>query len=177
MADHYSLAVLPARVKKNRDKSKIELSVLLAKRWILVVLRNRQIFSLTEVNTEIRRLLEKLNNKSFRKLPGCRRDLSEQIDKPALKPLPRKPYEFAQWKKVHVHIDYHVEFDEHTTPFPAHVLATSSTCEPAPGSSNACTRGSRSRATGAPVCGASTPPLPSTCPRSIEKWVNGPRSG
>ena len=76
-------------------------------------MRNRQIFSLTEVNTEIRRLLKKLNNKSFRKLPGCRRNLSEQIDKPALKPLPRKPYEFAQWKKVHVHIDYHVEFDEH----------------------------------------------------------------
>ena len=113
MADHYSLAVLPARVRRPRDKAQVELSVLLAERWILAALRNRQFFSLAEANTEIRRLLEQLNNKPFRKLPGCRRELFEQIDRPALKPLPGKPYEFATWKKVRVHVDYHVAFDRH----------------------------------------------------------------
>ena len=87
--------------------------MLLAERWILAVLRNRQFFSLAEVNAEIRRLLDKLNNKPFQKLPGSRRELFEQIDRPALKPLPREPYEFAEWKKVRVHMDYHVEYDRH----------------------------------------------------------------
>ena len=113
MADHYSVAVVPARVGKPRDKAPAELSVLLAERWILAALRNRQFFSLAEVNTEIRRLLDRLNNKPFQKLPGSRRELFEQIDRPALKPLPREPYEFAEWKKVTVHLDYHVEFDKH----------------------------------------------------------------
>lgn len=114
MAEHHDLAVVPARIKRPREKAKAELSVLLAERWILAVLRNRQFFSLREVNIEIGKLLEKLNNKPFQKLPGSRRKLFEEIDRPALKPLPREPYEFAEWKKVRVHsTDYHVEFDKH----------------------------------------------------------------
>jgi len=113
MADHYSVAVVPARVGKPRDKAHAELGVLLAERWILASLRNRRFFSLAEVNTEIRRLLDRLNDKPFQKLPGSRRELFEQIDRPALGPLPREPYEFAEWKRATVHIDYHVEFDKH----------------------------------------------------------------
>ncbi len=114
MAEHHDLAVVPARVRRPREKAKAELSVLLAERWILAALRNRRFFSLREVNIEIGQLLEKLNNKPFQKLPGSRRELFEELDRPALKPLPREPYEFAEWKKVRVHsTDYHVEFDKH----------------------------------------------------------------
>ena len=113
LASHYGVAVLPARVRKPRDKAKAEAGVLLVERWILAMLRNRTFFSLQELNREIARLLERLNTRPFKKLPGSRRELFEQIDRPALHPLPAQPYEFAEWKKVRVNIDYHVEVDGH----------------------------------------------------------------
>jgi len=113
LASHYGVAVLPARVRKPRDKAKAEAGVLLVERWILAVLRHRAFFSLQELNREIARLLERLNSRPFRKLPGTRRELFEQLDRPVLHPLPAQPYEFAEWKKVRVNIDYHVEIEGH----------------------------------------------------------------
>jgi transposase len=113
LASHYGVAVLPARVRKPRDKAKAEAGVLLVERWILAVLRDRAFFSLAELNREIARLLERLNSRPFRKLPGTRRELFEQLDRPALRPLPAQPYEFAEWRKVRVNIDYHVEIEGH----------------------------------------------------------------
>ena len=78
-------------------------------RWILAALRHRTFFSLAELNAAIARLLERLNERAFRKLPGSRRSLFEQLDRPALRPLPTGRYVFAEWKKVRVNIDYHVE--------------------------------------------------------------------
>jgi transposase len=113
LASHYGVAVLPARVRRPRDKAKAEAGVLLVERWILAVLRNRSFFSLEELNREIARLLPRLNERAFKKLPGSRRALFEQLDHPALRPLPAEAYEFAEWKKVGVNIDYHVEVDGH----------------------------------------------------------------
>lgn len=81
----------------------------MVERWILAALRHRQCFSLAELNRAIGDLLETLNRRSFKKLPGSRRVLFEQLDKPALRPLPGVPYEYAEWKQARVHIDYHVE--------------------------------------------------------------------
>ena len=113
LASHYGTAVLPARVRRPRDKAKAEAGVQLVERWILAVLRNRTFFSLQELNAEIARLLERLNARAFKKLPGSRRELFEQLDRPALHPLPAEPYQFAEWKKVRVNIDYHVEVAGH----------------------------------------------------------------
>jgi len=112
MANHYHVAVIPARLRKPKDKPKAEGSVLLAERWIVAALRNQVFFSITELNSVIQDKLEELNNKSFQKLSGSRRSLFETVDKPALKPLPLEPYVFAVWKKAKVHIDYHVTFEE-----------------------------------------------------------------
>ncbi len=65
------------------------------------------------MNREIRKLLEQLNSKPFKKLPGSRKSCFEELDKPALKPLPDAPYELSYWKKATVHIDYHVEVQGH----------------------------------------------------------------
>ena len=104
LACHYAVAVLPARVKKPRDKAKAEVAVQVVERWILAALRNRTFFSLAELNAAIAKLLERLNNRPFRKLPGSRRSLFEQLDRPALRPLPAERYVFAQWKKARVNI-------------------------------------------------------------------------
>ncbi|MFN2244442.1 MAG: IS21 family transposase [Anaerolineae bacterium] len=113
LASHYGVVVLPARVRKPRDKAKAEAGVLLVERWILAVLRHRTFFSLAELNREIARHLERLNARPFKKLPGSRRALFEQLDRPALRPLPAQPFAFAEWKQVRVNIDYHVEIDGH----------------------------------------------------------------
>ncbi len=112
LARHYDAAVIPTRVRKPRDKAKVEQGVLLAERWIIAALRNRTFFSLEEVREAIKPLVEKLNNRQMRKLKKSRREVFEQLERAALKPLPRSPYEFARWAQPKVHIDYHVEFDD-----------------------------------------------------------------
>ena len=109
LADHYGTAILPARVRRPRDKAKVENGVLLVERWILARLRHQTFFSLSELNSAIQKLLVGLNNKPFKKLPGCRRELFEQLDSPAMQTLPSERYTYAEWKKARVHIDYHVE--------------------------------------------------------------------
>ena len=113
LAEHYGFAILPARVRRPRDKAKVEVGVQIVERWILAALRHRIFFSLTELNHAIAERLEWLNARPFRKLPGSRRSAFESIDRPALRPLPAEPYVFAQWKKVRVHIDYHIELERH----------------------------------------------------------------
>ena len=113
LARHYGVAVLPARVRRPRDKAKVEVAVQVVERWILAALRHRTFFSLAELNAAVAKLLERLNARAFRKLPGSRRSLFEQLDRPALRPLPSQRYVFAEWKKVRVNIDYHVEVDGH----------------------------------------------------------------
>ena len=113
LAAHYRTAILPARVRRPRDKAKVEQSVLLVERWILARLRNQIFFSLNELNAAIRALLGELNERPFKKLPGCRRTLFEQLDRPAMIALPAERYSYAEWRKARVHIDYHVEVEGH----------------------------------------------------------------
>ena len=120
MAQHYGCAVLPARPAKPRDKAPVENGVLIAKRWILAVLRHRNFYSLAELNTAIRECLERLNTRTMRRTGKSRRELFESLDRPAALPLPEKPYEYAEWLKAGVNIDYHIEVDAHyySVPFP-----------------------------------------------------------
>ena len=112
-ARHYDCAVLPARPRHPRDKPKVEGAVLLVQRWILARLRNRRFFSLGELNVAIKELLADLNQRPFKKLPGCRRSAFELLDAPALRPLPASRYVISRWKTAKVNIDYHVEFEGH----------------------------------------------------------------
>jgi transposase len=122
MAAWYKTAILPARPKKARDKAKVENGVLVAKRWILSVLRHRTFFSLGELNAAIRELLEVLNARPMRKLKKSRRELFETLDRPAAKPLPERRYEFAQWSRPRVNIDYHIEVEGHFYSVPYQLL-------------------------------------------------------
>ena len=112
-AAHYGVAVIPARVRKPRDKAKVETGVQMVERWVLAALRNRTFFSLGELNAAIRTLIERINQRPFKKLPGSRASLFATLDRPALRPLPAERYVFGEWSKARVHIDYHVEVDHH----------------------------------------------------------------
>jgi transposase len=113
LAVHFGTLIDPARRQKPRDKAKAEVGVQVAERWILAALRHRTFFSLAEANAAIRERLDWLNARPFRRLPGSRWSLFEELDRPALRPLPAVPYEFAVWKGARVNIDYHVEVDHH----------------------------------------------------------------
>lgn len=122
LATHYGTTVLPAMARKPRYKAKVENGVLVIKRWILSALRQRVFFSLAELNAAIRELLEKVNARPMRKLKKSRRQVFEELDRPAALPLPPRPYEFAEWFKVRVNIDYHVELDRHYYSVPYRLL-------------------------------------------------------
>ena len=88
MAEYYGAVVLPARPYRPKDKPKVELSVKLVQRWILARLRHRVFFSIEELNEAIYFLLDDLNNRKIKKIEKSRRELYEELDRPALKPLP-----------------------------------------------------------------------------------------
>jgi transposase len=113
MAEHYGCAVLPARPRKPRDKAKVENGVLVAKRWILAVLRHRTFYSLAELNAAIRECLEILNTRPMRQAKKSRRELFESIDQANALPLPLRSYEYAEWYKAKVQINYHIQVDNH----------------------------------------------------------------
>lgn len=114
MAEYYGLAVVPARPYKPRDKAKAEAGVQVAQRWIVAALRHQKFFNLADLNEAIAPLLDKLNQRPFRKRPeASRASLFAELDRPALQPLPAEPYVIAEWKSVRPNIDYHVEIERH----------------------------------------------------------------
>jgi transposase len=113
MARHYGTTVLPARPHEARDKAKVEAGVQQAERWLLAPLRDQRFFSLGELNARIAELLVALNEKEMKDYGASRRQLYEQLDRPALRPLPAAPFTYAEWKQVGVNIDYHVAVDKH----------------------------------------------------------------
>ena len=108
MAAYYGIAVIPARVRKPRDKAVVENHVRTVEQRILAPLRDRIFLSLAELNEAILELLDDLNNRRFQKMAGTRRSFYEELDAPALGPLPQEPYQYGEWGKALVNIDYHV---------------------------------------------------------------------
>lgn len=113
LAEHYGFAVIPARVRKPKDKAKAENAVQIVERKILARLRNEEFFSLGQLNKAIKHILQELNEQPFQKLPGSRRSAYLKQDKPFLKPKPVAKYIYTEIKLAKVHIDYHIEVDKH----------------------------------------------------------------
>jgi len=113
MAAYYGAVVIPARVKHPKDKAIVESAVGFATRWITAVLRKHTFFSVAEINIAVRPLVDRLNERPFKKLPGCRKTAFEKIDKPALKPLPPVKFEYASILRTRVAKDHHIQIEDH----------------------------------------------------------------
>ena len=111
LAAHYGTTVLPARPRAPRDKAKAEAAVQNVERRIMAPLRNQRFFSLGELRQAVAPLLAELNERPFAKAEGSRRSWFEDLDRPALRPLPPDRYEFARWRKARVNIDYHIQVE------------------------------------------------------------------
>jgi transposase len=113
MATHYGTAILPARVRKPRDKAKVEVGVQVVQRWVLARLRHRRFHSLAELNGAIRELVTDLNDRPMRHLGTSRRALFEAMERQALLPMPDTSYAYAEWRRCRAGLDYHVEVHGH----------------------------------------------------------------
>ena len=111
MAEHYGTAIIPARVRKPKDKPNAEGSVGNISTWITAALRNEQFFSLSELNQAIREKLEEFNRRPFQKKEGSRYELFHNEELPLLTPLPATRYELADWKQATVQFNYHISVD------------------------------------------------------------------
>lgn len=108
MARHYQVAVLPTRVRKPKDKAKVESGVQNVQWRILAAIRNRQFFSLQELNEAIAEQVTKLNHRPMQVTGRSRYELFVELEKGQLKALPPERFSICRWKKAKVHIDYHV---------------------------------------------------------------------
>ncbi len=114
-SNHYDISVLPARPRKPKDKAVVESNVLHIQRTILARLRNRQFFSLNEINIAIREELELFNNRPMKDYGNqTRQERFEKLDKPYANPLPESLFKIVLVKEnVKVAKDYHISFNKH----------------------------------------------------------------
>jgi len=112
--DHYGTAILSARPLEPRDKGLVENAVKMVQMWIVAPLRNRTFFSLQELNEAVWEKLELFNNREFSAREGSRQSQFEEFDLPALKPLPVKRFEYADWKVCKVGPDYRIQYKKFT---------------------------------------------------------------
>ncbi|PCI02147.1 MAG: IS21 family transposase [Zetaproteobacteria bacterium] len=113
MADHFGTSIFAARPYKPQDKAKAENSVLIIERWILFRLRKVTFTSLHQLNAEILKLLEDVNNRPFQKIKGCRSSLFKSIDQPALKQLPLTRFTTVEHRKIRADFGYHISLYNH----------------------------------------------------------------
>lgn len=113
LARHYSVAVVPARVRKPKDKPKVEVGVQVIERHVLAPLRKMTFFGIDELNQAMRPLLDAVNDRMMKAYDQSRRSLFESLDQPVLRALPGERFEYAEWTRARVAIDYHVTVDKH----------------------------------------------------------------
>lgn len=122
LADHYDFVVLPARIRKPRDKAKVEAAVGIVERYVLGRLRDRQFLSLCELNIAIAACVATINAKVMKRIGKSRRQLFESLDQPVLRALPADAFEYAEWRRATVAPDYHVEAGDHYYSVPWRLL-------------------------------------------------------
>src|SRR5258707_7624724 len=108
---HYDVGVVPARPRHPKDKAKVEVGVQIVERWILAALRHQTFFRLADLNNAIRELLERLNQRPFRKREGSRASVFAAVERTALRAMPDEPVDMSQWSYSRVNIDYHIAVD------------------------------------------------------------------
>lgn len=122
LAEHYGTVVMPARVRKPRDKGQVENVVRFGANAIGAILRHRRFVGLVELNAAISEQVAMLNAKPFQKREGSRRDVFLRDEQPLLVPLPGMRFELAELKKAKVGPNYHIQVDTNFYSVPHHLI-------------------------------------------------------
>lgn len=114
LAAHYGTVLLPARVRRPKDKAVVESNVLHLQRYILGALRDRMFFSFAEVAEAVHTLMIAFNEEPMQVYKVSRKTRFEALDRPYAMPLPKAPFALRDLKTgVTVHADYHIQFRKH----------------------------------------------------------------
>ena len=122
LAEHYGTAIIPARVKRPRDKPVVEGSVRFVAGQVAAILRNRQFVGLAELNEAIFDEVAAINARPFQKREDSRLVVFERDEKPLLVPLPAIGFELADLRKAKVGPNYHVQVDRNFYSVPARLI-------------------------------------------------------
>ena len=178
LARHYGIAVVPARVRRPRDKSSVENAVKQVERWVLAPLRHRRFLSLAEVNAAVADRVEAFNNRPFSPpREGSRRSLFEAIERTALKRLPAEPFVIGQWLTARVNIDYMSLSIDISTRSRIGWCTPRSMCSSRPRPSAYSPTANGLPATCAVSFRRCIPRFPSICLRRTRRWRGARRSG
>ncbi len=124
LARHFDVAVVPARVRRPQDKSKVEVAVQVVERDVLAPLRKQTFFGLDQLNQAMRPLIDAVNDRVMKAYDASRRTLFDQIDRPAMRELPPARFEYAEWTRARVAPDYHVTIDKHHYSVPFRLIGS-----------------------------------------------------
>lgn len=122
LAEHYNTAILPARVRKPKDKPSVENTVAHTSTSMIAALRHQKFFSLYELNLAIRKKLQEYNAKEFQKREGSRKSVFDEVEKSYLMPLPTNDYEVASWKTAIVQYNYHIQVEKNFYSVPSEYI-------------------------------------------------------
>jgi transposase len=125
LADHYGTAIVPARVKKPRDKPVVEGSVRFVANQVAAVLRNRRFVGLADLNEAIFDEVAEINARPFQKREDSRQIVFVRDEKPLLTPLPPARFELADLRKAKAGPNYHVQVDRNFYSVPAALIGQS----------------------------------------------------
>lgn len=125
LAEHYGTAVIPARVKRPRDKPVVEGSVRFVANQVAAILRNRRFVGLAELNEAIFDEVAQINARPFQKREDSRRIVFVRDEQPLLHPLPPVRFELADLRKAKVGPNYHIQVDRNFYSVPAGLIGSS----------------------------------------------------
>ena len=112
-AEHHGCAVIPARVRKPRDKALVEGAVKLIYRSIYPLVRQRTHHDLSSLNASIRTALELHNNARMSGRPYSRREQFEDLERMYLRPLNPIRFELKERHTATVQRNGHIRLERH----------------------------------------------------------------
>jgi hypothetical protein len=111
MGSHYMAAIMPAGVRKPKQKASVEGSVGKIATAVIAKLRNMRFYSFTELKNAVAKALHAFNNAPFQKREGTRFEVFVSEEKRFMRDLPRIPYEIANWVYGRsVNLDCHIVY-------------------------------------------------------------------
>ena len=112
-AEHYGCAVVPARVRRPKDKALVENAVKLMYRSVYVDLEGTVFHDLESLNGAMLRSLEAFNRRNLTRRKESRRLLFDSIEKDALRPLPPTRHQMRQRTVATVQRNSYVTLNKH----------------------------------------------------------------
>ena len=111
-ANHYGMAVLPARVKKPCDKALCENQVKLVYSRVYAQLRNRQFFDFHTLREAVDKKVYEHNQTRMQQKPYCRQERFLAQERPVLSPLPEKPFHIRHYRQYTIAANGHIYLSE-----------------------------------------------------------------